>query len=83
MSSREQFEAWAIANEHAFKTDDGKLMFIEGWPAGVVAWDAWQEAQRQALERAEERCMSILGYPPREYYAKAIRALTEQPKCQD
>lgn len=41
-------------------------------------WTTWQAAERQALERAAERCMSILGYPPREYYAKAIRELIEQ-----
>jgi hypothetical protein len=38
-----------------------------------------REIERQALERAAERCMSILGYPPREYYAKAIRELETQP----
>ncbi|BAO92009.1 hypothetical protein [Caballeronia cordobensis] len=37
-----------------------------------------RDIERHALERAAERCMSILGYPPREYYAKAIRDLAEQ-----
>lgn len=77
MNSRERFEAWAIENNHAFKTDDGKLMFVEGWPAGVAITEAWAEAERQALERAAERCISVLGYPPSEYYAKAIRELME------
>lgn len=37
-----------------------------------------REIERRTLERAAERCMTILGYPPREYYAQAIRALMEQ-----
>lgn len=37
-----------------------------------------REIERRTLERAVERCMTILGYPPREYYAQAIRALMEQ-----
>lgn len=54
MTSRERFEAWAIANNHAFKTDDGELFFVEGVAAGAATWEAWQEAERQALERAAQ-----------------------------
>ncbi|WP_250518635.1 hypothetical protein [Caballeronia sp. ATUFL_M1_KS5A] len=64
------------------------MTFSEWWKANKYrmlgkVWtedacrETWQAADRQALERAAERCMSVLGYPPSEYYAKAIRELME------
>lgn len=68
MTSRERFEAWH---------EQWRAKFGPGSGHSDDMLDAWEEAERQALERAAERCMSILGYPPREYYADAIRALIE------
>lgn len=74
MTSREQFEK--AASEYGMivrRHPSGNYL----WSDTDVAWSFWQAAERQAFERAAERCMSILGYPPSEYYAKAIRALIE------
>lgn len=53
-----------------------ELKVPEAW-SDVILIELCQEIERRTLERAAERCMTILGYPPREYYAQAIRALME------
>lgn len=60
MTSRERFEAWC--HESNF------------WGGGNHAWEIWQAAERQALERAARY------FEDRTYdsdVAKAIRALNE------
>ncbi|MBC8642097.1 hypothetical protein IAG25_35410 [Caballeronia sp. EK] len=66
MTSHERFMKWRSTAK------------LYGRDSAPCAWEAWQEAERMALERAAERCMSILGYPSREYYADAIRAMIKQ-----
>jgi hypothetical protein len=47
MNSREAFEAWA------------KGAKLYGRDMAPGAWDAWQAAERQALERAAQKCDEI------------------------
>ena len=88
MTSRERFEAWAIANMHAFKTDEGELFFVEGVGTGAALWEAWQEAERQALEIAAQTAWkkTMSNHEPGKeinrrvlggYIADSIRALVE------
>lgn len=48
-SSRERFEAW-------FKTPHGLPLAST---TARVTWEAWQAAERQALERAVQKCRAI------------------------
>lgn len=67
----------ALADLHLFIANDTAH---SGAPSAMVEGhrEFAREIERRTLERSAERCMTILGYPPREYYAQAIRALMEQ-----
>jgi hypothetical protein len=53
MNSREAFEAWA------------KGAKLYGRDMAPGAWDAWQAAERQALERAAQVCDEEAGWAER------------------
>jgi len=71
MTDDEQFEAYM---RKRFGVSQANW---RGTVLGEDLRDCWRAARAAAIEEAAQRVMTILGYPPREYYADAIRALRE------
>jgi hypothetical protein len=55
---RRAFEAWAVANHHAYRTERGALRFVDD--DEIAMWTGWQgRAQRAAQPLSDEQIVEI------------------------
>ncbi|RZI60670.1 MAG: hypothetical protein EOP14_00100 [Pseudomonas sp.] len=57
MTGRERFEAWAVSRDYWISIIQDDVGYKS--PATRVAFEAWQESRRQALEEALGACDSV------------------------
>lgn len=74
MNQRERFEAWAGCSINLSKDSDG-----EYWLTSTrTAWLAWQEAERQAIERCAKACKELDNEGNSDDYRAAARWCAER-----